>query len=154
MTTMIVVHCATRHQLNDRYHPFRKANSDISYIHFNSNPPPIRKVIPAMIRKRLSLLSKDEGAFNNNWADYEDALWRCGYKTHELQYEEAPPKPNKIRRRKRTICFNASYYQSVKTNVAKAFFQLIDRHFRSDHPYYDIFNRKIIKMSYSCMYVW
>ena len=137
---------------NDRYHPFRKPNSNISYIHFNSNHPPhIKKAIPGMIRKRLSLLSKDEDAFNNNKADYEDALRKSGYKNHKLQYEETPPKPKNRRRRKKAIFFNAPYCQSVKTNVGKAFFQLIDRHFRSDHPYYEIFNRRTIKLSYSCM---
>ena len=40
---------------------------------------------------------------------------------------------------------------NVKTNIAKKFLQLIDKHFQPSHKYDKIFNRNNVKVSYSCM---
>lgn len=40
---------------------------------------------------------------------------------------------------------------NVKTNVAKQFLQLIDKHFPPEQKYHKIFNRNTVKVSYSCM---
>ena len=50
-----------------------------------------------------------------------------------------------------TQLFNAPFSLDVKTNIGKEFFRLVDHIFTVDHPYYRIFNRKTIKLSYSCM---
>ena len=47
--------------------------------------------------------------------------------------------------------FNPPFTQSVKTNVAKLFFRLLDKHFQKSHFSYKIFNRNTIKVSYSGM---
>ena len=49
------------------------------------------------------------------------------------------------------IWFNPSFTQTVKTNVAKLFFRLLDKHFPKSHLLHKIFNRNTIKVSYSCM---
>ena len=43
------------------------------------------------------------------------------------------------------------FAQAVKTNVAKLFFRLLDKHFAKSHLLHKIFNRNTIKVSYSCM---
>ena len=40
---------------------------------------------------------------------------------------------------------------NVKTNVAKQFLQLIDKHFPPEQKYHKIFNRNTVKVSYSCI---
>ena len=50
-----------------------------------------------------------------------------------------------------TIWFNPSFSKSVSTNVAKAFLQLVTKHFPRSHKLHKIFNRNIVKVSYSCV---
>ena len=40
---------------------------------------------------------------------------------------------------------------NVKTNIAKNFLQLIDKHFPPEYKLHKIFHRNIVKVSYSCM---
>ncbi len=40
---------------------------------------------------------------------------------------------------------------NAKTNIAKNFLQLIDKHFPPEHKLHKIFNRNSVKVSYSCM---
>ena len=138
---------------NGRYHPYRKPNSNISYIHRSSNHPShIKKALPKMIGKRLSALSNDKETFNTYKADYVEALEKSGYNGTELTFDESVDRrKNRRTRRRKAIYFNAPFCLSVKTNVGKEFFKLINHHFGKDHPYHCIFNRKTIKLSYSCM---
>ena len=95
-------------------------------------------------------MSKDQATFNRHKTDYEDALRRSGYINPELVYRD-PPKAKKRRRRKSAIFFNAPFCLSVKTCIGKEFFKIVDRHFNQSHAYHSIFNRKTVKLSYSCM---
>ena len=47
--------------------------------------------------------------------------------------------------------FNQTFTQTVKTNIAKSLFRLLDKHFPKSHLLYKIFNRNTVKVSYSCM---
>ena len=40
---------------------------------------------------------------------------------------------------------------NVKTNIAKKFLQLVDKHFPVNHNLHKAFNRNNVKVSYSCM---
>ena len=40
---------------------------------------------------------------------------------------------------------------NVKTNIAKKFLQLIDKHFPPSHKFHKVFNRNNVKVSYSCI---
>ena len=136
----------------ESFQPYRKPNSKIQYVHHESNHPPhILKGLPKMVQKRLSSLSIDKKAFDNTKEDYEAALMRSAYKESTLEFEEPPPKPSTRNRRKRAIYFNAPFCTSVKTNIGREFFKILDRNFMTDHRYYKLFNRKTVKLSYSCM---
>ena len=50
-----------------------------------------------------------------------------------------------------TIWYNPPFSKNVKTNVAKTFLKLLNKHFGKTHKYHKIFNRNNVKVSYSCM---
>ena len=139
---------------SNSFNPYRKTNSSISYIHHCSNHPPhVKKALPRMVERRLTSLSKDKATFDRHKTDYESALKNSGYKEHNLTYTEPgnQVKRKTRRRRKMAIFFNAPFCASVRTKFGKEFFKIVDRHFSKSHPYYAIFNRKTIKLSYSCL---
>ena len=105
-----------------------------------------------MIQQRLSRLSKNEAAFSRSDLDYNNALRASGH-NNILKYEpqlDMSGKRKRIRKRK-CLYFNAPYCQTVKNNLGKEFLTLVSKHFKKDHKLYKIFNRKTIKISYSCM---
>ena len=68
------------------YKPFHKPNSEINYIHRESNhPPTIIKQLPLSVESRLSKLSSDENVFIQAASVYQEALKRAGY-NHKLKY--------------------------------------------------------------------
>ena len=137
------------------YQPYRKPNSITQYVHCESNHPPhILKGLPDMILKRISSLSINQETFDRTKDIYEAALQKSGYKKQDLNFQEPltiTPKTSKRNRRKKAIFFNAPFCASVKTNIGKEFFKIINKHFTQDHKYHNIFNRKTVKLSYSCM---
>ena len=84
-----------------------------------------------MMEKRLNRLSKDPKNFNNTKPSYQTAL--------------PQPKKQKIKKTRNIIFFNLPYCQSVKTNIRKKNFDLIDKHFKSMK---NIFNRNNYQVSY------
>ena len=58
---------------------------------------------------------------------------------------------NKKKRKRNIIWFNPPYSKSVKTNIRRIFIKLICKHFPPNHKFVKIFNKNIIKLSYSCM---
>ena len=55
------------------------------------------------------------------------------------------------RRSRKVTWFNPPYSCNVETNVGKSFLRLVDTHFPTSHKLHKIFNRKTLKVSYSCM---
>ena len=51
---------------------------------------------------------------------------------------------------RRITCFNLPYSKNIKTRIAQQFFRLIDRHFTVGTKLRKIFNRSMVKVSYSC----
>ena len=103
-----------------------------------------------MISQRVSNLSSSSEVFYSSASPYLDALKKSGY-TEEMSYTSGDQKPSKKKNRARQIIwFNPPYSQSVKTNVGAKFLALINKHFGKSelNKYY---NRKTIKISYSCM---
>ena len=47
--------------------------------------------------------------------------------------------------------YNLQFIKNVKTDIAKQFLHLLDKHFGRNHKYHKIFNRNNVKISYSCM---
>ena len=71
------------------YKPFHKPNSEINYIHRESNhPPSIIKQSPLSVESRLSKLSSDENVFIQAASVYREALKRAGY-NHKLNYNNS-----------------------------------------------------------------
>ena len=70
------------------YKPYKKPNSNLTYIHKQSNhPPSIIKNLPKRINKRLSTNSKNAQIFNEACPEYTEALKKNGYNTN-LQFDK------------------------------------------------------------------
>jgi len=105
-----------------------------------------------MIEKRINRLSKNEKIFKNSISTYQNALNDSNFK-HKLKYSENnnPLAKKKTNRPRKIIYFNPPFCQSVKTNIGKIFFQLINKHFKNNEALNKIINRNNCKISYSCM---
>ena len=132
----------------ESYRPYRKKNEIPVYIDKQSNHPnTIKKQLPNMINNRISNLSSSKQIFQNESKAYEDALKSAGYQTN-MKYMTPSNKP-KTRKRK-ILWYNPPFSQNVQTNVAGKFLSLITKHFESSELK-KYFNRKTVKVSYSCM---
>ncbi len=121
---------------NGKFKPYRKPNDDPLYINRHSNhPPSIIKQLPTSINKRISVLSADEQTFHESAPIYQNALRHSNF-DHKLDYMKQAPQ--KTRR-------------NVKTNIARNFLCLVDKHFPPNHKLHKIFNRNTVKVCYSCM---
>ena len=68
------------------YKPFHKLNSQINYIHRESNHPPSTiKQLSLSVESHLSKLSSDENVFIQAASVYQEALKRAGY-NHKLSH--------------------------------------------------------------------
>ena len=88
----------------------------------------------------------------NEFCTKTHSIHRSNYDAN-LNYvpnNNATSKPRRNRQRK-IIWFNSTRSKNVRTNVAKNFLQLIDKHFPKSSRLHKIFNRNTIKVSYSCM---
>ena len=90
----IIVKCnlkmvgVTLNPLDGSYKPFHEPNSEISYIHRESNhPPSIIKQLPLSVESLLSKLLSDENVFIQAAFVYQEALKRAGY-NHKLSYDK------------------------------------------------------------------
>ena len=101
-----------------------------------------------MIEERLSALSIDKEEFDKAKPGYERALAESGF-THNMEYTKKVPKQQQ--RKRNIIWYNPPFNSMIKTNVGRAFLNLLDKHFNNQHRFHKIFNRNTIKLSYSCM---
>ena len=87
-----------------------------------------------------------------------DALKNSSFREEFTYQEENIPndinKENKkysLKNRKRKIIwFNPTFCRLASINVGKYFLKLIDKHFKHNNILHKIFNRKMLKISYSC----
>ena len=91
----------------------------------------------------------NEEIFNTAKCEHEDALNKSGYKVDFKYTKNQQQKPKN--RSRNIIWFNSPFNKAVSTNIAKIFLRLINRHFPKSHRLHKIFNRNIVKVSYSCM---
>ena len=135
----------------ERFKPYSKPVTTPLYVHSKSNHPPnIIRNIPEGINKRLSEISSDEDAFNEAAPLYQEALRKSGY-AYNLKFNPAPQRPsNQNRRQRKIIWFNPPFNKNVQTNIGRAFINLIDKCFPTDHRLRKVFNRNTVKLSYSC----
>ena len=132
--------------------PFKKPTDQLLYVTTWSNhPPQVIKQLPNSINRKLIENSSNKAVFDASKNEYEEALLKSGYKSNlEFQKEISSEKKNR-RRRRNIIWFNPPFSQTVKTNVARLFLRLLDKHFPRLHILRKLFNRNTIKVSYSCM---
>ena len=140
---------------NGTYQPYRKPDNTPVYISKKSNHPPIvLKQLPKSIDKRISHISSDESTFCNSLPIYSDALKKSGFNdklTYSTKTADYDTSEKKTRKRK-FIWFNLPFSLNVKTNVGKIFLKLVKRHFPKESPLHKIFNKNMLKVSYSCMH--
>ena len=116
------------------YQPYRKPNDHPLYINTSSNHPlNIIRQLPSNIGKRISEISSSEEIFDRAATYYNDALKASRYK-EKVRYEtETANNYTSAKRKRKIIWFNPPFSMNVKTNVAKNFLQLIDKHFPPEH---------------------
>ena len=111
------------------YTPYKKPNDNLLYINTSfDHRPQIIKQLSNSINKRLCENSANEQVFNTVKPVYENALHKSGYKS-SLKYSEEIHQCNSKKRNRNIIWFNPPFSQTVKTNVAKSFFRLLDKYF-------------------------
>ena len=146
---------------NNSYKPFIKSNQNPSYINVNSNHPKnIIKQIPKAVNLRIGKLSANEKIFKESSKRYIDALKNSGFKedfrylkeniTNEITKENNNYDQKNKNRKRKIIWFNPPFCKPANIDVGKYFLRLIDKHFKQDNILHKIFNRKTLKISYSC----
>ena len=145
----------TLNLLTGKYQPYRKDGNPPMFISANSNhPSSILKHLPKAIGYRISELSSDKDEFKKAAPVYNNALKASGFKS-TIQYTKPMkrnPQQHKVNKRSRKVTwFNPPYSCNVETNIGKCFLRLVDKHFPTTNRLHKIFNRKNLKVSYSCM---
>ena len=107
------------------------------------------KHLPNSISKRLSKGFSKQEIFNIAKAEYEDALKKSGFDVDLKYINNKSEKPK--RRKRNKILFNPLFTNSVSTNAAKTFLQLLTKHFPRSHKLHKIFNCNTVKVIHSCM---
>ena len=108
----------------------------------------VLKQPPFSVDERLCNSSSNETVFESTKLEYREAVIRNGYKS-TLKYK-LKNTPGRNRNRCRNITwFNPLFSKNITTNVAKIFFHLLDKHCPKSNNLYKIFNRNIVKVSYS-----
>ena len=121
------------------YTPYKKPNGNLLYINTSSDhPPQMIEQLTNSINKRLCENSANEQVFNAVKPVYENVLYKSGYKS-SLKYSEEIHQQSSNKRTRKVIWFNPPFTQTVKTNGAKLFFRLLDKHVST------------IRVSYICM---
>ena len=138
------------------FRPYTKPNCQVKYVSKQSNHPPlIVNNIPTSINRRLATIASSKECFEEEIEVYQDALKQAGH-DHQLEYFEvdrSSGEGDKKRkgRKKKIIWFNPPYSCTIKTNIGKKFFGILQKHFPQSHELSRLFNKKNVKLSYSCM---
>lgn len=133
---------------DDSFKPFRKPNSEILYINTkSSHPPAVTKALPSMIQRRLSSIASSRELFVRGKAEYEEAMSKAGYEAASLEYEPSSQNSKRCRGRKITW-FNPPWADNVRTNITRAFNNLVNKHFLRGTLMGRLFNKNNLKLSY------
>ena len=107
------------------------------------------------IKTRLSDLFSNSEIFHEESKHYQTISNQSEY-DYKLQYKplnnrnENKSKLSKSRKRN-IIWFNPSFLNKVSNNIGTYFLLLIQKHSPNDHKYHKLFNKNIVKISYSCI---
>ena len=100
-----------------------------------------------MIENRLIKLSKNKNIFDDNICTYQNAVDKSNFK-HKLTYT-SDFKNRKRNRSRKVIYFNLPFCKSIKANVEKLSFELVNKHFKENNSLNSLINRNNCKLSYS-----
>ena len=117
----------------------------------SNHPPVVIKHLPMNITEILSSISCHKDELNKSKPIYAEAFTKSGFDGNMSFIDPATRKNKRKRIRNNFIWFNQPFDKDVTTNVAKRFLQLIDKHLPKGHALHKLFNRKTVKVSYSCM---
>ena len=98
----------------------------------SSHPPSILKEIPKSLSKRISSSSCNEQVFSAAAPFYNDISDKCGY-SEKLTFEKKQYTHERRIRGRNIIWYNPPFSKNVKTNIAKRFLLLLDKHFGINH---------------------
>ena len=141
---------------DNTYQPYRKPNNESICINKSSNHlKKIIKDLPKAIEKRLSDTSCNQEVFEAAFPIYEEALRKSGF-NEKLSYTKnnsnnLQKNKKKWRRKSSIIRFDPPYSANLKTNIEKVFFRTLKKNYPRKPPFYKVFNKSTIKLSYSCM---
>ena len=139
--------------LNTGLHrPYRKEDTPPVYINVDSNHnPSIKKNLPVMISKRLSMLSSNEQVFNQESSVYNEGLRLAGYQEKVKYIPDSTDQQPKRKRKRKIIYFLPPWNDAVGTPIGRNLFALMRKHFKPNTLVGKLFNRNTIKMGYSNM---
>ena len=112
-----------------------------------------------IMRMSLSVIAVNCVAQSIDWSSRDNAapLYNHALKHSNFDFRlhyESPPTHHdtstRQNRQRNVIWFNPPYSKNVKTNIARDFLRLLDKHFPPSHKLYSIFNRHTVRISYSC----
>ncbi len=92
-------------------------------------------------------LEKDDKVLICEWFDNKVVLRHSNF-DHKLDYMKQAPQKTHRNRQRNIIWFNPPFSKNVKTNIARNFLCLIDKHFPPNHKLHKIFNRNTVKVSF------
>ena len=142
-----------------------------SYINVNSNQPSsIIKQVLKDVDRRIRRLLSNKKIFHGSCKIYIEALKNSGFreKFTYLELKKIQPNNNNFYKNKETTdncnikekCHKIEkgklyglthpFCKLANINIGKYFFKLIDKHFNQYNMLHKIFNRKTLKISYSC----
>ena len=139
---------------NGKYMAYTKPRNIPLYLNRKSNHPPrIIENIPKSINKQLSEISIVEYSFNQAAPLYQKALDGSGYNHHLTFTLNLTQSLNSTRknRHRNIIWYNLPFSKNVATNVGHTFLKILEEEFPDNHVFRKIFNRTMVKISYSCM---
>ena len=141
--------------VNNIYKPYHKPNNKLLHISKHSNHPPnTLKQLAKSIQKRITETSWNIDVINRSIKIYNNALRKSNFKETSQLVVAAQKNNDKNQKRKwkqNRTWFNPTYSKNVKNNIGKTFLQLLSKHFPKDHEMHNIFNKKTLEISYSCI---
>ena len=110
------------------------------------------KQIPKSVSKRITANSCSEDIFHKSAPIYISTLQDCEFNENIKYCPQGSVSSRRRKNRSRNIIWcNSRFSRNVKTNIVKHFFKFLRKHFGKNHKYQKIFNKKNIKVSYSCI---
>ena len=104
----------------------------------------IRRILEGVRAKKRYINALKNSGFNEEFRYLNENI------TNEITKENNNYDQKNKNRKGKIIWFNPPFCKLANIDVGKYFLRLIDKHFKQDNILHKIFNRKTLKISYSC----